>query len=79
MLGLTLPPSSALGLLGFILYTFSHGPPTLLLFFSSWLLSFSVLFVALKRFPRPAAIQWLGQRSAMPPSTGKPKWPSSPR
>ena len=60
MLVLMLPPSSALGPLGFILYTFSHNPPALLLFVDSWLFSFSVLFIALKRFPRPAAIRWPG-------------------
>lgn len=39
------------GAAGFILCTFSRGPPALLLFVRSRLFSFSVLFVALKRFP----------------------------
>lgn len=46
------------GAAGFILYTFSRGPPTLLLSVGARLFSFSVLFVAPKRFPRPAAIRW---------------------
>lgn len=58
-MALTLPLSLAPGPLGFILYSFSHSPPTLLLFISSRLFSFSVLFVTPKRFPRPA-VGWPG-------------------
>lgn len=64
MFVLMLPPSSALSL-----FTRSACAGALL----SFLVHFSVLFVALKRFPQPAAIWWPGAALALPPSTGEPK------
>lgn len=72
---LTLPPFSALALLGFILHPFSHTLPTLLLVVGSWVFRLPVVFTELKRFPRPAAARWPGLCWATPPSAGEPKQP----